>query len=268
MRKKQNPSSSLIVSTYNWPAALECCLISILNQSILPDEVIIADDGSTSETKELIEKYAPIFPIPLIHIWQPDEGFQLSRIRNKAIDSSKNEYIIQIDGDLVLHHRFVEDHLSFAKKNTFVTGSRVILDQNYSKKLLASKNVKVSLFQKGVKNRNNGLRLPIISDFYKNYRNSDIYYLRGCNMAFWRNDLIAINGYNEDIHGWGREDNEIAARLINLGRRKAVIKHCAIVFHIYHEEKERSSVGVNDEVLQKAISEKLIIIKNGIKKIK
>ncbi|WP_300601774.1 glycosyltransferase family 2 protein [Niabella sp.] len=264
MINKSYPTSSLIISTYNWPEALECCLKSILRQSRMPNEVIIADDGSTRETRAVIERFQPLFPVPLIHVWQPDEGFQLARIRNKAIAKANYAYIIQIDSDLILHKRFVEDHLRLSSPGCFATGSRVILSEAYSKKLLDHRKGKASLFRWSSLNKNNGLRIPILTRLYKKHRAADIFYLRGCNMAFWRKDLMAVNGYNEEIQGWGREDNEIAARLINLGVSKMVVKHSAIVFHIYHKEKERNSVLTNNELLQKSISEKLITAPVGI----
>ncbi|MBZ4189551.1 glycosyltransferase family 2 protein [Niabella sp. 3A5MI-3] len=254
----------MIISTYNWPEALECCLKSILRQSRLPNEVIIADDGSTTETRLLIERFQPLFPVPLLHVWQPDEGFQLARIRNKAIARAQHDYVIQIDSDLILHKRFVEDHLKLSRPGSFATGSRVILSASYSQRLLTLKKGKASLFRWSSLNKNNGLRIPLLTRLYKKHRADDIFYLRGCNMAFWRKDLIAVNGYNEEIQGWGREDNEIAARLINLGIVKMVVKHSAIVYHIYHKEKERNSVLLNNELLQRSISQKLIIAPVGL----
>ena len=89
------PTCSLIATTYNWPEALELVLLSIVNQTILPNEVIIADDGSREDTKELIEIFQKVFPIPLIHVWHEDKGFRLATIRNKAISKAKYHYILQ-----------------------------------------------------------------------------------------------------------------------------------------------------------------------------
>lgn len=261
-----NPSTSLIVSTYNWPEALNLCLLSILRQTVMPDEVIIADDGSTSETAEVIASYQQKFPVPLIHVWQEDDGFQLSRIRNKAIAKAAKTYVIQIDGDLILEKHFIRDHLAFSKKNTFVSGSRIIMNNELSQKLIKQNRAKVALTSKGLKNVLNGLRLPFLSQMTSNYKKDDIYYLRGCNMAFWRTDLIRVNGYNEDFTGWGREDNEIGLRLIHSGIEKRIIKFSGIVFHIYHHEKTRSGLNVNDLLLQKTASGKLTFCENGLNK--
>lgn len=259
-----NPRTSLIVSTYNWPEALNLCLISILEQTVMPDEVIIADDGSTSETAGLIALFQQKFPVPLFHVWQEDHGFQLSKIRNKAIAKASKAYIIQIDGDLILDRHFIHDHLSFSRKNSFVSGSRIIMSNRLSQELIKQNRTKVSLTARGLTNVLNGIRLPLLSHMLSNYRKDDIYYLRGCNMAFWKSDLIRVNGYNEDFSGWGREDNEIGLRLIHSGVQKRIIKFSGIVFHIYHPEKTRSDLNVNDLLLRKTAAEKLTFCKNGL----
>ncbi|GAB2697345.1 glycosyltransferase family 2 protein [Mucilaginibacter koreensis] len=256
---------SLNISTYNWPQALELCLKSVLNQSQLPAEVIIADDGSTAETTELIQRFQKDFPVPLVHVWQPDEGFQLARIRNKGIAASKGSYIIQVDGDLILHPHFIRDHARFAAPGTFVTGSRVVLNPQLSARLLQSGSVKLSLFTGGMSNRSNGIRNLWLRNYMASrYRINDIYFMRGCNMAFWRNDLVTVNGYNEDFSGWGREDNEVAIRLLNIGLQKRVIKFGGVVYHIYHPEKSRSGLNRNDELLQDAVKNKTVYCPNGL----
>lgn len=101
---------SLIIATYNWPEALELSLMSALNQSQLPNEILVADDGSTEETKQLVEKYKAISKVRLLHVWQEDEGFRLAKIRNRAIAACTGDYVIQVDGDIIMHPDFVKDH--------------------------------------------------------------------------------------------------------------------------------------------------------------
>lgn len=127
-------STSLIISTYNRSDALELCVKSVLRQSLLPDEIIIADDGSKEETGELIHQLATTSVVPIIHVWHEDLGFRLATIRNKAIVKATKEYIIQIDGDIVLHKDFVKDHVRFAQKGSFVTGSRVLIREALTKR--------------------------------------------------------------------------------------------------------------------------------------
>ncbi len=117
--------TSLIVTTYNWPEALELSLLSALNQKVLPGEIIVADDGSTDETRVLVEKIAVFSPVPIIYSWQEDKGFRAARSRNKAIAKSSGEYIILIDGDMVLEKRFIRDHLECAKPGHFIQGNAI-----------------------------------------------------------------------------------------------------------------------------------------------
>jgi len=257
--------TSLNISTYNWPQALNLCLLSVKALKVLPDEVVIADDGSTDSTRQLIEKFQQNFPVPIKHVWQPDEGFQLAKIRNKGIAASANEYIIQIDGDLILHPMFVADHIAFSEKGTFAGGSRVLLNKSYSEKLLKLGKININLLYKGVTNKLNGIHSGLLTNYLSSrYKINDIYYLRGCNMAFWRDDLLKINGYNEDLVNWGREDNEVAIRLVNSGVKKRTLKFGGIVYHIYHPENIKTKLSSNDDLLRKAIETKSVFCSKGV----
>lgn len=254
---------SLIISTYNWPEALYLCLQSVLHQTVLPKEIIIADDGSREETKLLIDtfRYASV---PLIHVWHEDKGFRKTQIMNQAFLHVSYPYIIQIDGDIVVNRHFIEDHLRFAREGSFVTGSRVLVNKELTQKLTSQKRWRFSLFTSGLHNRLNGVRLPFLSKCHEHYREYDKLYVRGCNMAFWKKDIYSVNGYDEEMTGWGREDNELAERLINLGIRKRVIKFSAIAFHLYHELRSRESVQQNDEILDETIKCKRVRCERGI----
>jgi len=262
----QNTSGvSLIVSTYNWPEALNLCLLSIQKQKLLPDEVIIADDGSGEETRLLIERFQRDFPVPLVHVWQPDEGFQLSRIRNKAIARASQGYIVQIDGDLILERHFIQDHVAFRKEGSFVSGTRVQMSSVLSKRILEDPNVRPSIFSKGIKNFSNCFRISVVSQFLaERYKSDDPAYVRGCNMSFWKSDLEKVNGYNEAIVGWGREDSELAIRLINKGVTKKVLKFGAVAYHIFHKEVLRDALALNDNILKNSIANKLTICRAGL----
>ena len=255
---------SLIISTYNFPKALELCLKSVLQQSVLPDEILIADDGSGEDTQKVVEEFKKRSPIPVIHVWHEDNGFQLTIIRNKAIAKANMEYIIQIDGDIILNRYFIKDHKRFARKSSFVSGSRLNIQESLSKKLLAEHSIEVSIRNKGVHNRVNGIRWQLLTWLLQNYHQNDLLYVRGCNMGFWKKDLILVNGYDESMIGWGREDSEIACRLINAGIRKRIIKNAGIVFHLYHPGNSRSQFNINNEILQKTIDEKRTWCSKGL----
>ncbi|SEN89640.1 N-terminal domain of galactosyltransferase [bacterium A37T11] len=258
-------SCSLIIATYNWPEALQKCLESAFEQQYQPIEILIADDGSDERTAKLIAEMKTRSSVPLIHVWHPDEGFRLGEIRNKAISTAKGDYIIQIDGDILMERHFIADHLRMAKKNTFLCGSRVLLQPALSKRLLGQASVRLHRRQLSLGYVLNSIRLPfagkLLADVYK--RNQPTA-LRGCNMSFWRTDLLAVNGYNADMKGWGREDAELAIRLINAGIRKRFLKFMAIAYHLYHPENSRDDKDYHDGLLQKTIDQRLCWTKNGI----
>lgn len=261
-------SISLIISTYNWETALRQTLESVKRQILLPLEVIIADDGSSDTTRKMIEEYRQNFPVPLHHVWQPDEGFQLSKIRNKAFAKATGKYIIQIDGDIILHSKFIFDHVKVAKEGYFTNGSRVLLGAKVSAQILACNNSAIPVI-KIEKNKINNWRCPwlrnILADHYQSSP-KDITMVRGCNMGFWKKDVIAVNGYDEDFVGWGREDSDIAVRLHNSGIKKRRIKFGAIAYHLHHKEADRSKDDANTKRLQQHIEQKLIRCHNGIDK--
>lgn len=257
------PKCSLVTPTYNWPKALELLLLSAKKQSILPNEIIIADDGSGEDTKKLIQLIQKDFPIPIIHIWQDDINNRKPAIMNKAIAKAKYDYIIEIDGDIIMHKHFIKDHLEMAEKNTFLYGSRVNIQENHLESLFTDKQVYFNFFSKGIKKRTRTLRIPILSSLYKkeSKRSSK---LRGCNMSFWRNDFIKVNGFNESLTGWGIDDSEMIQRLINIGIKGKRLKFKGIVYHIYHKEQDKSHIEINKIIEKETTENNLAYIDKGI----
>ncbi|EAK0439225.1 glycosyltransferase family 2 protein [Campylobacter lari] len=262
--KKQKPKTcALIITTYNQKERLALVLDSVKNLDPLPNEVLIADDGSREDTVKLIQAYQKDFPCKLEHIWQEDKGFRLSEIRNKAIKASKSEYIIVIDGDMVLEKSFVADHLKFAQKKVFLQGSRVILNEKESKELLSKNDFSLAFNKKGFKNQRNIFLAKCIYKFSKLakkfFKKSQLIKgIRGCNMSFYKSDFEAIEGFNEKFIGWGREDSEFVARfLFNEGVFKR-LKFNALAYHIYHEENSKNMLEINHQIYLETIKNKKI----------
>ncbi len=260
---KNNIKCSLVTPTYNWPNALELLLLSIKNQTVLPDEVIIADDGSNDETTKLITLFQQDFPVPLHHIWHLDNGNQKPKIMNKAIASAKHDYIIEIDGDIIMQKNFVKDHLANAQKGLYLFGSRVNIKQPIIKQLFKNKSISFNFFSKGIKNRTRTVRLPFFMQFEKNHKTRSRK-LRGCNMSFWKEDFIKINGFNEALVGWGIDDSEMIQRLHNIGIEGKRLKQCAITYHIYHKEQSKKDYNINNAIEIETTEKKLTFIEKGI----
>lgn len=254
---------SLITPTYNWNEALELLLLSVLNQTVLPNEVIIADDGSNNDTKILIETFQKNFPIPLIHIWHEDLKNRKPKIMNQAIAKSNYEYIIEIDGDIIMNKHFVEDHLNFAQKGYYLYGSRVNIKESILSTIFSKKIIHFNLFSSGIKKRARTIRLPFMMKFTEivTERSSK---LRGCNMSFWKSDFIKINGFNESLVGWGIDDSEMIERLHNIGIKGKRLKFAGIAYHIYHKEQDKNHIEINNEIERLTKEKKLTFIENGI----
>lgn len=260
---KPFPKCSLVTPTYNWPEALELLLKSVMNQSKLPDEVIIADDGSKPETKLTIDRYKKVFPVPLIHIWHKDEGNRKPRIMNKAIAKAKNEYIIEIDGDIIMSRYFIEDHLQFSEKGFYLYGSRVNIKKEILDKLFQNQKLRFHFFSKGIQKRGRTLRIPFLAKFIKPVKERSKK-LRGCNMSFWREDFIKVNGFNENLVGWGIDDSEMIQRLHNTGIKGKRLKFAGIAYHIYHTEQSKSHIEINLEIEKQTTEKNLVSVNKGI----
>jgi glycosyltransferase involved in cell wall biosynthesis len=260
---KKLPSCSLVTPTYNWPEALELLLLSVLNQTVLPNEVIIANDGSREDTKQLIEVFQKKFPVPLIHIWHEDIKNRKPRIMNKAIAAAKYDYIVEIDGDIIMNKHFVEDHLTFAAKGHYLFGSRVNIQEQILPELFSKKIIDFNLFSKGIKKRGRTIRIPFLMNFAKSVDKRSRK-LRGCNMSFWKEDFIKINGFNEGLVGWGIDDSEMIQRLHNIGIKGKRLKYSGIAYHIYHKEQSKSHLEINNEIERQTTEKKLTFIEKGI----
>ena len=259
--KMEQFKTSLVISTYNWPEALELCLKSSLRQTVAPAEILVADDGSDERTAQLIARYRVQTSIPIVHVWQEDTGFRVGSIRNKAIARATGAYIIQVDGDVILHPDFVRDHVSIARPGRFVSGSRVLLGPRYSAGLLANRSIDINAWKKDVSNRLNAIRIPWASPVFGRYKPE---VTRGCNMAFWRDDAICVNGYNELIQGWGSEDYEFGSRLWHIGVQHFSLKLSGIVYHIYHNVRARDQAVANQVLANLTRSRRLLRCKQGI----
>lgn len=264
--RNNNIKVSILVSTYNWPEALELSIKSMWRQSVVPHEIVIADDGSNEKTKELITRLQKESRVPIVHVWHPDEGFRRTVILNKAIAKIKGDYILQVDGDVLLARNFVKDHIELAEKNHFVCGSRVKLEPKITKKIFATGVFPPHFWEMPFGFMANSFRSRLLRRYMAKRYARDIAHLRGCNMAFWKEDVIKVNGYNEDLMQWGHEDSEFAFRMHFAGVEKKALKGGGCVYHLYHPEVSKSNEGRHLEELIKVKEGKLKWCKNGIDK--
>lgn len=253
----ETPRVSVVVTTYNWPQALEKVLQALAVQDVLPAEVIVADDGSGPETRACLERLAAGYPVPLRHSWQPDEGFRVALARNRAIAAATGDYVILMDGDMVAHPKFVRDHLDAARRGCFVQGVRVLTDERGRDRLLESDRFGLGFIDSGIERRRHTLRLPWLARWWAGASTGvSTKAIKTCNQGWWRSDLLAINGFDERYQGWGREDKDLALRAINAGLRRRSLRFAGLATHLYHLERHDRATSVNDPLLAETLRTK------------
>lgn len=258
---------SLVITTYNRPDALSRVLESALQQSLPPQEILIADDGSDAQTAAAIQAFTTRTAIPIRHIWQENQGFRAAQSRNRAIAAARSDYIVIIDGDLILHPHFLQDHQYAAKKGLLIQGSRVLLNPTLSHKILNTPiqaPFSLPFYAKGILKRHSALHSPYFMRANLKQENQLLKNIKSCNMGFFRADALSVNGFNNDFVGWGREDSEFVARLYHQGIKRANLRFGGIAYHLWHPEADRASLTQNDALLADTLSEKKTWCENGI----
>ena len=231
---------SLIISTYNRPEALAKVLEGVERQDRTPDEVVISDDGSGASTQDLIRAWACGRTFPVRHVWHADTGFRKTTILNKALAAGSGDYVVFLDGDCVPHRLFLADHAALAERNFWVQGRRCFVKESH---VAAFEPKRSSVFKWILAGRITGAAKAIRFPFPIVRRNAVQRGIIGCNLAAWREDLVAINGFDEEYTGWGiGEDSDLGTRLYHLGRRRKLVYAHAVVFHLNHPMAPRGHV--------------------------
>jgi glycosyltransferase involved in cell wall biosynthesis len=249
------PTIALIVSTYDQPEYLRRVLRAVSGQVSPPAEVLVADDGSDERTAGVFQDWAAAKNCRSEHLWQAHDGFRKARILNEAIARARAEYVVFLDGDTVPHPRFVADHQALAKRERFVQGHRALIGHGSARTFGKGdfrKDRWEALFEGDVQGWKNVYRWPVP---WRRTRR-DLRGVRGCNFGIWREHLATINGYNEEFTGWGREDSELAVRLINNGVLRIDVRGWALCYHLWHAPLSRSQVPANDQLLAAAVAER------------
>ncbi len=240
MTERSGPVLSLVVAVYQREDFLEKVFESLLNQTFRDFEIIIADDGSGPAASLVIERYRSRLTHPVRHEWHPDEGFRKTIIVNKAVSKADTDYLVFIDGDCILHHRFLERHFERRRQNQVLSGRRVMFDRALTERVSAedirSRRIeRVSYWWKhaGKIDRWHGFYLPFLHAV-RNLGRSD-YQILGSNFSVHKEDFYRVNGYDERIVGRGLEDNNLWRRFVNSGVAVRTITREAIQYHLFHE---------------------------------
>ncbi len=236
---------SVVVPTYNRPRELALCLASLARQSRLPDEVVVADDGSGEETRKTVEGFSgsPECPFPVRHAWQEDRGFRKPKILNEAVRASSGDYLVFIDGDCIAHRRFVASHLRLAGPREMLGGKRVELGEALSARLLerggpfsgALWRLLWDSIAGGTRKAEEAVRIPVpfLRRWLRRDRISDDG-IWGCNFSVSRALFYEINGCDEEFTDGSIEDNDLGIRVLNAGGCLRSVRALAVVYHLWH----------------------------------
>lgn len=267
--------TSVIISTYNAPEWLEKVLWSYARQTEDSFELIIADDGSGAETAKLIASFKAQADFPVIHVWQEDEGFQKSKILNKAILACRTDYIIMSDGDCIVREDFVAKHLKKRKKGRFLSGGYYKLPMLVSE-LISKTDIESGkcfdlkwLLKNGLKKsfKTNKLTSKGIKERFLNSFTPSKATWNGHNASGWREDILAVNGFDERMQ-YGGQDREMGERLKNLGIKGKQIRYSAICLHLDHERgyKTKASIKLNKKIRKYTRNRRIKVTPYGIRK--
>jgi glycosyltransferase involved in cell wall biosynthesis len=198
-----------------------------------------------------------------VHLWQPDDGARMSRARNRAIAAATGDYIILMDGDMVAEPHFVADHEAYAMRGCYVQGSRVLSDESLTQRMLADGSVRATFLTPGIERRRHTLRLPMLAQWYAK-PGTKTRGIKSCNMGFWRDDLLTLNGFNEGMTGWGREDTELVTRAFHAGMKRRDLRFSALATHLYHRTRKNIVDNPNDRILDDTRQRGLIRCELGV----
>lgn len=261
-------SIAVVISTYEQPDFLRLVLAGYRQQNDLNFSVYIADDGSASATTDLIEQFRRDFPVPIHHLWQPDEGFRKARIHNRTINSIRERYTLLTDGDCIPLPDMIGAHRRFAGEDFFISGSRILLSRSWTDELCKSRRFDTTrslawwMQQRftGTINR----VFPLLLPTRLSQPSAQLAGIRGCHISCPSEALTQINGFDEGFEGWGREDSDLTARLLHAGYKRRNLRGLPVL-HLWHLESSRQQLKENNDLLQKCLNEQRVEAIQGLR---
>lgn len=272
---------SIIVPTYNRPKALKLCLMSLAGQSLVPTEVLIADDGSSSETRDTVQEMQKLLKavFTIRHVWQEDIGFRKPRILNETVRQATGEYLVFIDGDCMAHRHFIRAHVEHSDPDAILGGKRVEIGRQLTEQLLEEGTVLNSFSPRLILDSLAGnsrkveeaiqITNPLLRRLTHRDRITDDG-IWGCNFSLYKSLFMDINGCDEDFLDGSLEDNDLGIRVLNMGKQVRSVRGLAIVLHLWHPSSwsfEGEKYHYNHRIIQLRIERNETFCKNGIKKL-
>jgi glycosyltransferase involved in cell wall biosynthesis len=258
-----HPVIGLIINSFEQPDYLGRVLAAVARQTSPPAEVLLADDGSGEAVRSVFAKWSAAQQLRAEHVWQPHEGFRRARILNQTIARARSDYLVFLDGDTLPHPQFIADHQQLGRRGAFIQGHRALVKQQAAAWFGLNgfqQDRRRALWRRQLEGLKHAFRWPFpLLRTCRGLRG-----IRGCNLGIWRDDLVQVNGYNEDFVGWGREDSELALRLMNEGVKRLDVRGRALCYHLWHAPASRAALPANDNLLAAAIAQRATRCANGL----
>lgn len=269
------PRVTLAITTHARADALARVLACVRTQTRPPEELIIAEDGADPSTAEVILHHAgwttsASRATRVQHVQQPHQGFRVARLRNLAIAAATGDYIIFVDGDMLLQPRFLEDHARCARPGHWTQGVRIPLDAATTRKMLAGAADGDASTLPGPLSRGRfGLRRAALWYAPRLQRalrgpGAVLLAVKSCNQGFWQDDLMRVNGFDERFEGWGPEDKELCARLGHAGVRRQALLGGGIACHLHHPPAPRDRRALNESLLAATLASRATRCERGV----
>lgn len=269
---------SFVVLTYNRTDALLAVLRSLAEQcreqgtrNSAKFEVVIADDGSNPAQVKLLQQSCPPFQCPVHHVWHPDTGFTASAARNLGAHHAQGDYLVFLDGDCVPNRSFVKAHTQLAEKGYFVNGSRVLLSKRLTERVVDGETdlpSQPARFWWNARFRGDSNKLLHVLawpwSLFRVKKGFQWQGIRSCNLAVWRQDFSAVNGFDETFEGWGHEDADLVLRLHHLGIQRKNGFLATEVYHLWHRENSRDQASINQQKVLHRMTTNLVLAEKGL----
>ncbi|MDD5716659.1 MAG: glycosyltransferase [Sulfuricurvum sp.] len=272
------PKSTIIISVYKDTEALGFILESLEHQTVLPDEIIVSEDGDSAEMRDFIATHQNRFP-NLVHLTQPDEGWRKNRALNNAIRSAHNDYLIFIDGDCVPYTTFIEAHLENGRRGVVLCGKRFELGPKFTARV-KNNQLKIRDIEKkflwylpamvrdNARHPEDGLTFKSHSFLSRQIHKRYVRHIVGCNFSCYKEDFLKINGFDETycLPAEG-EDVDPSWRFRGMGIELKSCRNNANILHLYHPKRFSAIEGdVNKAIMEKHRAQNAYFCKNGIMK--
>jgi glycosyltransferase involved in cell wall biosynthesis len=268
-------SIGVVITTYNSPIWLGKVLTGYESQSLKNFRVIVADDGSTDKTRVLVENFRARNILDIDHVWHEDEGFRKCQILNKAIAETTCDYLIFTDGDCIPAPDFIKKHKALASRATFLSGGYIKLTMPVSVAITEQDISSGQVFEPSWlvehgQPKTHKLWKLSKSDTFKSLMNRvtpAAASWNGMNSSTWTKDLIAVNGFNEDMQ-YGGLDRELGERLWNYGHKSKQIRYSTVCLHLDHTRGyAKPEIWAENKAIRKAVKEQRTFwAVNGIEK--